>query len=43
MMLMGEQLDPNQGRLTMNLPQAKEIIDLLSMLETKTHGNLTTE
>jgi hypothetical protein len=43
MMLMGEQLDPNQGRLPMNLPQAKEIIDLLSMLETKTHGNLTTE
>ena len=43
MMLMGEQLDPKQGRLPMNLPQAKEIIDLLSMLETKTHGNLTTE
>ena len=43
MMLMGEQLDPNQGRVPMNLPQAKEIIDLLSMLETKTHGNLTTE
>ena len=43
MMLMGEQLDPQQGRLPMNLPQAKEIIDLLSMLEAKTHGNLTTD
>jgi Domain of unknown function (DUF1844) len=43
MMLMGEQLDPQQGRLPMNLPQAKEIIDLLSMLEAKTQGNLTTE
>ena len=43
MMLMGEQLDPQQGRPPMNLPQAKEIIDLLSMLEAKTHGNLTAE
>jgi hypothetical protein len=26
-----------------NLPQAKDIIDLLSVLEDKTTGNLTTE
>ena len=43
LMLMGEQLDPRQGALPVNLPQAKEIIDLLSVLEEKTKGNLTTE
>ncbi|WP_447977400.1 DUF1844 domain-containing protein [Candidatus Nitrospira bockiana] len=43
MMLMGEQLDPQQGRVQVNLPQAKEIIDILSMLEGKTRGNLTSE
>ena len=41
LMLMGEQLDPQQPTMPMNLPQAKEIIDLLSMLEEKTRGNLT--
>ena len=43
LMLMGEQLDPKQGRVAVNLPQAKEIIDILSMLEGKTKGNLTDE
>ena len=43
LMLMGEQLDPRQGTLPVNLPQAKEIIDLLSVLEEKTKGNLTSE
>lgn len=43
LMLMGEQLDPQQSRLPVNLPQAKEIIDILSMLEAKTQGNLTGE
>ena len=43
LMLMGEQLDPQQERLQVNLPQAKEIIDILSMLEAKTQGNLGTE
>ena len=43
MMLMGEQLDPQQPPLPPNLPQAKDIIDLLSVLEEKTKGNLTTE
>lgn len=41
LMLMGEQLDPQQPSLPVNLPQAKEIIDLLSVLEEKTKGNLT--
>lgn len=43
MMFMGEQLDPRQERLPVNLSQAKEIIDILSMLEGKTRGNLTSE
>jgi hypothetical protein len=38
---MGEQLDPQQASMPVNLPQAKEIIDLLSVLEDKTKGNLT--
>jgi len=43
LMLMGEQLDPGQQPLPVNLPQAKEIIDVLSVLEDKTKGNLTPE
>jgi len=43
LMLMGEQLDPQQPAMPVNLPQAKEIIDLLSVLEEKTKGNLTHE
>jgi hypothetical protein len=43
LMLMGEQLDPQQPPMPVNLPQAKEIIDLLSVLEEKTTGNLTTD
>jgi len=43
LMLMGEQLDPRQEAMPVNLPQAKEIIDLLSVLEEKTKGNLTSE
>ena len=42
-MLMGEQLDPQQGRPPVNLSQAKEIIDILSVLEGKTRGNLNPE
>ncbi|PJA78025.1 MAG: hypothetical protein CO149_06295, partial [Nitrospirae bacterium CG_4_9_14_3_um_filter_51_5] len=33
LMLMGESLDPQQGAPPMNLPQAKEIVDILSLLE----------
>lgn len=43
LMLMGERLDPNQPSVPVNLPQAKEIIDLLSVLEAKTKGNLTAD
>jgi hypothetical protein len=43
LMLMGEQLDARQGAMPVNLPQAKEIIDILSVLETKTRGNLSAE
>jgi hypothetical protein len=43
LMLMGEQLDPHQTPMPVNLPQAKEIIDLLSVLEDKTKGNLISE
>ncbi len=43
LMLMGEQLDPQQPALPVSLPQAKEIIDLLSVLEEKTKGNLTSD
>ncbi len=43
LMLMGETLDPQQPAPPMNLPQAKEIIDILSMLEEKTKSNLSSE
>jgi Domain of unknown function (DUF1844) len=43
LMLMGEQLDPQQTPIPVNLPQAKEIIDLLSVLDEKTKGNLNPE
>lgn len=43
LMLMGEKLDPQQQAVPVNLPQAKEIIDVLSVLEEKTKGNLTPE
>jgi len=41
LMLMGETLDPQQPSIPVNLSQAKEIIDILSVLEAKTQGNLT--
>jgi hypothetical protein len=43
LMMMGEKLDPQQPDLPVNLPQAKEMIDLLSILEEKTKGNLTSD
>ena len=43
LMLMGEQLDPHQPRMPVNLSQAKEMIDILSVLEAKTQGNLSPE
>ena len=41
LLLMGETLDPQQPTIPVNLPQAKEIIDILSILEAKTQGNLS--
>lgn len=43
LMLMGEQVDPQQPSMPVNVPQAKEMIDLLSILEEKTKGNLTSD
>ncbi|MBA3611617.1 MAG: DUF1844 domain-containing protein [Nitrospirales bacterium] len=43
LILMGETLDPQQPPPPMNLPQAKEIVDILSLLEEKTKGNLSSE
>ena len=43
LMLMGEQLDPQQPKQPVNLGQAKEIIDIISILEEKTRGNLSSE
>lgn len=39
-MLMGEKVDPNQPDMPANPGQAKEIVDILSLLEEKTRGNL---
>ena len=43
LMLMGEKISPDQPNAPVNLPQAKEIVDILSILEEKTKGNLTSE
>lgn len=43
LMLMGETLDPQQPPPPVNLSQAKEIVDILSLLEEKTKGNLSSE
>ncbi len=40
---LGEEPDPATGEKTVSLPLAKEIIDILAMLEEKTKGNLTQE
>lgn len=43
LMLMGEAPNPETGESMKNLPLAKETIDLLSLLQVKTQGNLTQE
>ncbi len=43
LMLMGESLEPEQPSMPVNLPQAKEIVDILSMLEEKSKGNLSAD
>jgi hypothetical protein len=40
---MGDAPDPEHGEHHKNVPQAKQIIDLLGMLREKTKGNLTPE
>jgi len=40
---LGEEPGPEGGEPTRNLPMAKHAIDLLSVLEEKTKGNLTSE
>ncbi|RME55938.1 MAG: DUF1844 domain-containing protein, partial [Deltaproteobacteria bacterium] len=35
--------DPQSGKREVNLPQAKQTIDILGILEEKTKGNLTKE
>ncbi len=43
LMCLGEAPDPESNQITQNLPAAKQTIDLLGLLETKTQGNLTCE
>lgn len=43
LMLMGEGMSPEQPKMPVNLPQAKEIIDILSILDEKTRGNLSSD
>lgn len=40
---LGAEADPLSGKKEVHLPQAREIIDLLAILEEKTGGNLTRE
>jgi hypothetical protein len=41
LMHLGEAPDPENGKLEKNLALARQTIDLVSMLEEKTRGNLT--
>ncbi len=43
MMHLGEEVNPEAGEATPHLPQARQVIDLISLLEKKTQGNLTQE
>ncbi len=40
---LGEESDPVSGKKDVRLERAREVIDLLSLLEQKTKGNLTSE
>ena len=40
---LGEEADPATGRKSVELPHAKQVIDLISLLQEKTSGNLTQE
>lgn len=41
LMHLGEAPNPENGKVEKNLPLARQTIDLISMLEEKTKGNLT--
>ncbi len=43
MVQLGATPDPASGETKSNLPQAKQLIDLLEVLKAKTRGNLTAE
>lgn len=38
---LGDVPEPESGRIVKNIPAAKQTIDILCMLESKTRGNLT--
>ena len=40
---MGMLEDPALGKTSINLPLAKQVIDIIAMLEEKTKGNLTSD
>lgn len=40
---LGDAPDPSRGGVTVNLPMARQTVDLLVLLEQKTRGNLTGE
>ena len=40
---LGMLADPTTGEKSLNLPMARQTIDIISMLEEKTRGNLTSE
>ncbi len=40
---LGEEADPSTGRKSIELPNAKQVIDLITLLQQKTAGNLTQE
>jgi hypothetical protein len=43
LMHLGEAPHPDSSKLAVNLPMAKQTIDLIGMIEEKTKGNLTGE
>lgn len=40
---LGEEADPATGRKSVELPNARQVIDLIALLEEKTQGNLSKE
>ncbi len=40
---LGQEADPASGKTSVDLPNARQVIDLLTLLEEKTRGNLTPE